>query len=306
MQIIVIGKRGDFKGVTISRFWGYLAGVLALSFLVGFVMLGVTVNNYRDINGPVIDNWQGKLDLQRSEIDDLQQQTVAKRSALAQQLSKMQGRISRIETLAVHMRDASGLQTDEFNFDQPVAQGGPLAAEAQEFDWVDLQTQLNQLALQLDRREKELSILDEVMAQRQRSKQARLSGRPIVKGWLSSAYGKRIDPITGQPAWHAGIDFAGSQGSDVVAVASGVVVFSDRRDGYGKMVEIHHGNGISSRYGHHEKLLVEVGEVVNKGDVIGLMGSSGRSTGPHVHFEVLRNGKNIDPSRFISDVAGGR
>ena len=306
MQIIVIGKRGDFKGVTISRFWGYLAGVLALSFLVGFVMLGVTVNNYRDINGPVIDNWQGKLDLQRSEIDDLQQQTVAKRSALAQQLSKMQGRISRIETLALHMRDASGLQTDEFNFDQPVAQGGPLAAEAQEFDWVDLQTQLNQLALQLDRREKELSILDEVMAQRQRSKQARLSGRPIVKGWLSSAYGKRIDPITGQPAWHAGIDFAGSQGSDVVAVASGVVVFSDRRDGYGKMVEIHHGNGISSRYGHHEKLLVEVGEVVNKGDVIGLMGSSGRSTGPHVHFEVLRNGKNIDPSRFISDVAGGR
>ena len=306
MQIIVIGKRGDFRGVTISRFWGYLAGVLALSFLVGFVMLGVTVNNYRDINGPVIDNWQGKLDLQRSEIDDLQQQTVAKRSALAQQLSKMQGRISRIETLALHMRDASGLQTDEFNFDQPVAQGGPLAAEAQEFDWVDLQTQLNQLALQLDRREKELSILDEVMAQRQRSKQARLSGRPIVKGWLSSAYGKRIDPITGQPAWHAGIDFAGSQGSDVVAVASGVVVFSDRRDGYGKMVEIHHGNGISSRYGHHEKLLVEVGEVVNKGDVIGLMGSSGRSTGPHVHFEVLRNGKNIDPSRFISDVVGGR
>ena len=306
MQIIVIGKRGDFRGVTISRFWGYLAGVLALSFLVGFVMLGVTVNNYRDINGPVIDNWQGKLDLQRSEIDDLQQQTVAKRSALAQQLSKMQGRISRIETLALHMRDASGLQTDEFNFDQPVAQGGPLAAEAQEFDWVDLQTQLNQLALQLDRREKELSILDEVMAQRQRSKQARLSGRPIVKGWLSSAYGKRIDPITGQPAWHAGIDFAGSQGSDVVAVASGVVVFSDRRDGYGKMVEIHHGNGISSRYGHHEKLLVEVGEVVNKGDVIGLMGSSGRSTGPHVHFEVLRNGKIIDPSRFISDVAGGR
>lgn len=306
MQIIIIGKRGEFKGVTISRFWGYLAGVLALSLLIGFVMLGVTVNNYRDVNGAVIDNWQGKLALQRSEIDELQQQTVAKRGALAQQLSKMQGRLWRIETLAAHMRDASGLQTDEFNFDQPVAQGGPLAAEAQEFDWVDLQTQLNQLALQLDRREKELSVLDEVMAQRQRSKQAQLSGRPIVKGWLSSAYGNRIDPITGQPAWHAGVDFAGSQGSDVVAVASGVVVFADRRDGYGKMVEIHHGNGISSRYGHHEKLLVKAGEVVNKGDVIGLMGSSGRSTGPHVHFEVLRNGRNIDPSQFISDVAGGR
>ena len=92
----------------------------------------------------------------------------------------------------------------------------------------------------------------------------------------------------------------------MIAVASGVVVFADRRDGYGNMVEIHHGNGISSRYGHHDKLLVKAGQIVKKGDVIGLMGSSGRSTGPHVHFEVLRNGKNIDPTRFVSDVAGGR
>jgi murein DD-endopeptidase MepM/ murein hydrolase activator NlpD len=204
------------------------------------------------------------------------------------------------------MRDASGIQADEFNFDQPPAQGGPLAEEAQEFAWVDLQTQLNQLALQLGRREKELTILDEVIVERQRSLQIQLSGRPIVKGWLSSAFGNRTDPITGQPAWHAGIDFAGSQGSDVIAVASGVVVFADRRDGYGKLVEIHHGDGIASRYGHHDKLLVKAGQIVKKGDVIGLMGSSGRSTGPHVHFEVLRNGRAIDPTRFVSDIAGGR
>ena len=218
----------------------------------------------------------------------------------------MQSRLWRVEALAAHMREASGLQADEFDFEQPIAQGGPLAEEAQEFAWVDLQTQLNQLALQLGRREKELTILDEVMVERQRIQDAKLSGRPIIKGWLSSPYGKRIDPITGQPAWHAGIDFAGRQGSDVIAVASGVVVFADRRDGYGNMVEIHHGNGISSRYGHHDKLLVKAGQIVKKGDVIGLMGNSGRSTGPHVHFEVLRNGKNIDPTRFVSDVAGGR
>ncbi|MGB0997529.1 MAG: peptidoglycan DD-metalloendopeptidase family protein [Pseudomonadales bacterium] len=306
MQIIIIGKRGEFKGVTISRFWGYVAGVLSASIVVGFVVLGISVSNHDVINGQVIDNWQSEVNLQREELDDLQQQAEAKNSALALQLSKMQGRLLRVEALASHMRDASGLQADEFNFDQPPAQGGPLAEEAQEFAWVDLQTQLNQLALQLGRREKELTILDEVIVERQRIQDVKLSGRPIVKGWLSSAYGNRIDPITGQPAWHAGIDFAGSQGSDVIAVASGVVVFADRRDGYGNMVEIHHGNGITSRYGHHDKLLVKAGQIVKKGDVIGLMGNSGRSTGPHVHFEVLRNGRNIDPSRFVSDVAGGR
>ena len=106
-----------------------------------------------------------------------------------------------------------------------------------------------------------------------------------MKGWLSSAYGKRIDPITGQPAWHAGIDFAGRQGSDVIAVASGVVVFADRRDGYGNMVEIHHGNGITSRYGHHDKLLVKAGQIVKKGDVIGLWATV---VDPRAHMFTLR------------------
>ena len=306
MQIVIIGKRGDFRSVTISRFWGYCAGILSASIVVGFVAMGVSVSNHDVIDGQIIDSWHSEINTQRADLNDLQQQAIDKNGALAQQLSKMQGRLWRVEALAEHMRDASGLQADEFDFEQPIAQGGPLAEEAQEFAWVDLQTQLNQLALQLGRREKELTILDEVMVERQRIQHAKLSGRPIVKGWLSSAYGKRMDPITGQPAWHAGIDFAGRQGSDVIAVASGVVVFADRRDGYGNMVEIHHGNGISSRYGHHDKLMVKAGQIVKKGDVIGLMGNSGRSTGPHVHFEVLRNGKNIDPTRFVSDVAGGR
>ena len=306
MQIIVIGKRGDFRGITVSNFWVCFFAALTTALTVGFVFLGVSVSNHQAIDGAVIENWLGDISEHRSDLDGLQQQTAAKNEALASQLSKMQSRLWRIEALAEHMHDLSGLQDDEFNFDQTIAQGGPLAEEAQEFGWVDLQTQLNQLALQLDRREKELTILDEVMVELQRSEQVRLSGRPIAKGWLSSAYGNRIDPISGQPAWHAGVDFAGSQGSDVLAVASGVVVFADRRDGYGKLIEVNHGNGISTRYGHHEKLLVKVGEIVKKGDVIGEMGSSGRSTGPHVHFEVLRNGRTIDPTRFVSDIAGGR
>ena len=305
MQIIVIGKHGDFRGMTVSKYLGYFFATVLITLVAGLVVLGVRVSKHEAVDSAVIENWQGTITEHRSELNGLQQQALAKNDALTNQLSKMQGRLWRIEALAAHMRDLSGLQDDEFNFEQTVAQGGPLAEEAREFAWVDLQTQLNQLALQLDRREKELGILDTVMVELQRSEQVQLSGRPIAKGWLSSAYGNRMDPITGQPAWHAGVDFAGSQGSDVLAVASGVVVFADRRDGYGKLVEINHGNGVSTRYGHHDKLLVKAGEIVKKGDVIGLMGSSGRSTGPHVHFEVLRNGRNIDPTRFISGNASG-
>ena len=291
--------------MTVSKYLGYFFATVLITLVAGLVVLGVRVSKHEAVDSAVIENWQGTITEHRSELDGLQQQALAKNDALTNQLSKMQGRLWRIEALAAHMRDLSGLQDDEFNFEQTVAQGDPLAEEAREFAWVDLQTQLNQLALQLDRREKELGILDTVMVELQRSEQVQLSGRPIAKGWLSSAYGNRMDPITGQPAWHAGVDFAGSQGSDVLAVASGVVVFADRRDGYGKLVEINHGNGVSTRYGHHDKLLVKAGEIVKKGDVIGLMGSSGRSTGPHVHFEVLRNGRNIDPTRFISGNASG-
>ncbi|HAN79978.1 MAG TPA: hypothetical protein DCQ47_00860, partial [Gammaproteobacteria bacterium] len=178
MQIIIIGKRGDFRGITVSKFWGYFFAALTTALTVGFVFLGVSVSNHQAIDGAVIENWLGDISEHRADLDGLQQQTAAKNEALASQLSKMQSRLWRIEALAEHMHDLSGLQDDEFNFDQTIAQGGPLAEEAQEFAWVDLQTQLNQLALQLDRREKELTILDEVMVELQRSEQVRLSGRP--------------------------------------------------------------------------------------------------------------------------------
>ena len=127
-----------------------------------------------------------------------------------------------------------------------------------------------------------------------------IAGRPITWGWLSSKYGTRVDPISGKKAWHAGVDFAGKDGSDVIAVASGVVTFAGKRSGYGYLVEINHGDGYSTRYAHHKELKVMTGEIVKKGQVVGLMGSSGRSTGPHVHFEVLKNGKHVDPAKYVA------
>jgi murein DD-endopeptidase MepM/ murein hydrolase activator NlpD len=138
-----------------------------------------------------------------------------------------------------------------------------------------------------------------MMMNRNLQAEVKPAGRPITRGWLSSYFGSRTDPFTGRRAHHSGIDFAGKMGSDIVVVAAGVVTFSGRRSGYGNLVEVNHGNGYVTRYGHCSKNLVKVGTTVKKGQVIAKMGTSGRSTGPHVHFEVLYNGRAVDPKRYI-------
>jgi murein DD-endopeptidase MepM/ murein hydrolase activator NlpD len=122
-----------------------------------------------------------------------------------------------------------------------------------------------------------------------------------MQGWISSYFGQRPDPFTGRNAFHRGLDFAGPAGSQVVSVASGVVTFSKDRFGYGRTVEINHGNGYVTRYAHNQKALVAVGDTVQKGQPIALIGSTGRSTGPHLHFEVLRNGRAVDPMSFVRE-----
>jgi murein DD-endopeptidase MepM/ murein hydrolase activator NlpD len=116
---------------------------------------------------------------------------------------------------------------------------------------------------------------------------------------MSSHFGRRVDPFTGRIATHEGVDFAGKLGSEIIAVGSGVVTWSSERYGYGQMVEINHGSGFMTRYAHNLENKVEVGDVVKKGQVIALMGTSGRSTGPHVHFEVYKHGRPVDPAAYI-------
>ena len=126
-------------------------------------------------------------------------------------------------------------------------------------------------------------------------------GRPVKSGWLSSYFGKRTDPFTGKPANHTGIDFAGKRGDEIVAVADGVVTWSGDRYGYGVMVEINHGNGYSTRYAHNSENRVSVGDEVKKGQVVALMGKTGRATGPNLHFEVLHDGRRVNPVTYIRD-----
>lgn len=158
---------------------------------------------------------------------------------------------------------------------------------------------LEELALQVENRSDQLTVLERLLTSRRVSEEQRPEGRPVESGWLSSYFGKRTDPFSGKQSFHAGIDFAGNEGSNVLAVASGVVTWSGKRYGYGKMVEISHGNGLVTRYAHNSENLVEVGDTVKKGQTIALMGRSGRATGPHVHFEVLKNDRKVNPLKYV-------
>ena len=280
-----------------------MLGFVAATVCVGLVFAGFLLKQSDFVDAAVIETWRSKLSEQDDVVEQLREQSVARRQAVGRQIAEMQARLWRMEALASYMHETSGLPKDEFDFDAPVSQGGPLSNEAEVLEVDNLDTQLASLSRRLKQRETELSILDQVLLGIYNDKGARPAGAPIVKGWMSSPFGERVDPISGKKAWHEGMDFAGAKGSEVIAVANGVVVFAGYRDGYGKMVEISHGKDMRTRYGHHEEVLVHAGQSVKRGDVIARMGSSGRSTGPHVHFEVLKEGRPVNPARYVSAVA---
>ena len=216
-------------------------------------------------------------------------------------LAELQSRVTRLDAVGMNLTQSAGLEPGEFNFDMAPALGGPLMTSQDDARELipALEGELFALSTALDDREVQLDILSELIQGEQVKSDATPSGRPILSGWLSSRYGTRIDPFSGKKAWHEGVDFAGKVGSDIVAVASGVVSWSGERYGYGKMVEVAHGDGVITRYAHNQENLVKVGDMVRRGDVVALMGNSGRSTGPHVHFEVHKNGRPVDPASYL-------
>ena len=303
MQLILINKNGEPSQFVLSSLRIKILGFVAATVCVGLVFAGFLLKQSDFVDAAVIETWRSKLSEQDDVVEQLREQSVARRQAVGRQIAEMQARLWRMEALASYMHETAGLPKDEFDFDAPVSQGGPLNNEAQVLEVDNLDMQLASLSQRLKQRETELSILDQVLLGIYNDKGARPAGAPIVKGWMSSPYGERVDPISGKKAWHEGMDFAGAKGSEVIAVANGVVVFAGYRDGYGQMVEISHGKDLRTRYGHHEEVLVHAGQSVKRGDVIALMGNSGRSTGPHVHFEVLKEGRPVNPARYVSAVA---
>ncbi len=300
MKIILLREKGTRKELRVNRKWlaGLVIGV-ATTFSVAVAVLALNWPNSK-VSEDVVAQWREKLQQQRAQVAQIERESAAQSVAVGRQLAQMQARLLRMEAIGAHMADAADLESGEFDFSAPPAQGGPVEGGQSVIAWGELSSQISDLSNQIKRREFELNILDEVLVNEEISTTSEVRGRPVKWGWLSSKFGQRVDPISGKTAWHSGVDFAGRDGSDVIAVASGVVTYAGERYGYGKLVEISHANGYVTRYAHHKAIAVAVGDVVKKGETIGTMGSSGRSTGPHVHFEVLKNGRSVDPARYVS------
>jgi murein DD-endopeptidase MepM/ murein hydrolase activator NlpD len=270
-------------------------GTVGTAFAIGMQLGAHTGSAPTDPKG-----WGRILAEQKSEIVEMRARVQDRVDAIARRLGQLDAHIIRIDALGKRLTTMANVDRRQFNFDdEPVA--APVAAGAAQTSSQipDLSSQLLQLEQRVDLRDVQLLALENVIVGRRISDSVRPAGRPVGEGAISSYFGERSDPFTGEEGFHKGLDFAGTAGEPVVAVAAGIVTWAGERNGYGTLVEINHGNGYITRYAHNESTLVSVGQSVSRGEHIALMGSTGHSTGPHVHFEVLHNGTQIDPLMFV-------
>ena len=224
--------------------------------------------------------------------------------AMAAQVGQMQAQMQRLDALGGRLAKLTGMNPAEFSFDKPVAQGGPLVTNTSSEIMVgDLQQQLRNLTQVVSDRGDKLAALQTMLMQNQLSQKLLPSVAPVKEGWYSSNFGWRVDPFNGQSAMHEGVDYVVPEGTPIYASAGGVVSYADKHPSYGNMIEIEHGNDIITRYAHASKLLVKVGQVVRRGDKVAEVGSTGRSTGNHLHFEVRYKGIAQNPVRFLKNAA---
>lgn len=223
-------------------------------------------------------------------------------NALAQRLGHMQAELMRLNALGERLARMGGLDKREFDFSSAPAMGGPEGLRGlSSMSVPDFVKELERVSGQLDNKSKRLDALESTLIDKKLYAAVYPAGWPTDGGWLSSGFGMRSDPFTGRSTLHAGVDIASRFGSPIRAMGDGIITYSGERSGYGLTVEITHTSGLETRYAHTSALLVQAGDRVKKGQHIALVGTSGRSTGPHLHFEVLRNGHATNPVSFLSN-----
>ena len=301
--ILLSGRHGKARQFNLARpITLSLAAALTLAVVGGAFALGLHFGGDRHTRLALSDtaHFGELLTQQQSEIGTLTRQVQLRVDGLAMRLGAMNAHVVRLDALGKRLTEMADIDSREFDFDRDPPLGGPEGeGEGVSAQVPDLSFMLTQLETRVNVRASELAALENLILARELKEEIHPEGRPVVNGFISSYFGERADPFDGLETFHKGVDFAGAAGSKVIAVAAGVVTWAGERSGFGRLVEINHGDGYVTRYAHNERMLVSVGQTVKRGEPVALMGSSGRSTGPHVHFEVLRNGRPVDPLSFI-------
>ena len=299
---IMSGRTGPVLQFDLKRPKTMLVAAASVLLLVGVVFAaGVQIGRF--VAGPLDRAAVAReFDRQRLDLEAVRGQMEGRVDALAARIGTLNAHLIRLDALGRRVTDLAGLDRGEFDFDQAPPAGGP---EGDEFaggsaQIPDLTVALDTLEAQLEDRQRQLTVLESLMSTRSFGERSLPGGWPIIGGWISSHFGHRSDPFTGRAAFHAGVDFAGPKGAKVIATGPGVVTFSGYKNGYGYVVEITHPTGYLTRYGHNSRNLAREGQTVQKGDPIAIIGSTGRSTSTHVHFEVERDGNTLNPMRYLA------
>jgi murein DD-endopeptidase MepM/ murein hydrolase activator NlpD len=302
--ILIPDKAGKGRHLSLSHWQVMVLGVVLLLCLP--VVVGVVVYQINGLLGaPVVHepaylvSQQQQLRAERAAIEHARSEAALHLDALAQRLGYLQAQVMRLNALGGRLTRMAGLDRREFDFSEDPAVGGPETSATPRPTVPDFMQTLDELATDIEQKSAKLNALETFLLDRKLKAEVTPRGWPVTGGWISSGFGRRADPFTGHTAYHEGVDIADRMGSPIRAMAAGVVSWAGPREGYGLLVEINHGNGQFTRYGHASAVLVRVGDRVEKGQSIALVGSTGRSTGPHVHFEVIRDGQHLNPLPYL-------
>ena len=302
MHIILVSDRlATARTITITArhlalaVAGFVFTVLAVSSFFSYV----TVRHAAEVRLPFLQSLL--MSVREQETQKTQDFLRENLNAMAVRLGQMQAQLLRLDTLGERLGHLSGIKAPEVKIIEKSGQGGPLIVPTKPLTPDDLQRQLDQLARQLETKSDYLGLIEsELMDERVKRNQLP-TALPVEAQWNASGFGWRIDPFTGEQAMHEGIDFIAESGTSIVAAAAGIVVTAERHPQYGNLVEIDHGNDLITRYAHASRILVKQGALVKRGQNIAEVGSTGRSTGPHLHFEVRYKGAAQNPNRFLKN-----
>ncbi|MCL2308942.1 MAG: M23 family metallopeptidase [Proteobacteria bacterium] len=304
MNILVVSSDASKPVRTIAVDWRHAVLATAVA-LVSFVLCSVAFNYVALKWAAATEHpWLQKIVLadQRAEASRAQEKLQGHLSAMAVRLGELQAQTERLDALSTRLAKTAGLTAKEI----PAADVGRGGAEstlpARPFSAMELGTLIDGLTQKIAVQSDRLNVLEGMLVEDSANRRFLPSLQPVDANWRSSDFGYRIDPFDGMRAFHEGVDFSAQPGTPVVAAAAGKVIRSETHPQYGKLVEVDHGNGLVTRYAHNSELLVNVGDLVVRGQAIATVGSTGRSTGSHLHFEVRLNGVAQNPARFLKTV----
>ena len=301
MHIILVSDRlATAKTITITARHLALAAVgLVLTVLVLSSLFSYfTVRHAAEVRLPFLQSLL--VSVREQETQKTQEFLRENLNAMATRLGQLQAQLMRLDSLGERLGQLSGIKPSDKPADKP-GQGGPFIAPTKPLTTDDLQRQIDQLSRQLESKGDYLGLIETELMDERVKKNQLPTALPVEAQWNASGFGWRIDPFTGEQAMHEGIDFIADTGTAIHAAAAGIVVTSERHPQYGNLIEIDHGNELITRYAHASKVMVKQGALVKRGQKIAEVGSTGRSTGPHLHFEVRFKGIAQNPNRFLQN-----